>query len=114
MAYGITSESQLIDIAAIRTAVEKIKSTAIDFTDCATVVSDASAECDAEALEVEGTTMQPTIDDLADQIKSIKGSVEELADSILSVANEVYNAQNAELQEYKERLRREAEAANNG
>ena len=58
--------------------------------------------------------MQPTMDDLAEQIKSIKGSVEELADSILSVANEVYNAQNAELQEYQAMLRREAEAANNG
>ena len=114
MAYGITSESQLIDISAIRAAVEKIKSTAQDFTDCGNTVSEASSECNSEALEIEGMTMQPTMDDLAEQIKSIKNSVEEMADSILSVANQVYNAQNEELQAYKEKLSQESEASNNG
>ena len=113
MAYGITSESQLIDLATRESAVEKIKSTAADFTNCASVVRDASSECNAEALSVEGATMQPTIDDLAEQIDSIKGSVEALAENILSVATEVYNAQSQELQAYQEKLRREAEAQNN-
>lgn len=114
MHYGITSASQIIDIAGIRSGIEKIKSTAADFNDCATAVNAAADICNAEALAIEGKTMQPTINELAEQIKSIQSSVEELADSILSVANQVYNAQNAELQEYQERLRREAEAKKNG
>ena len=77
------------------------------------MVRDASSECNAEALSVEGATMQPTIDDLAEQIDSIKGSVEALAENILSVATEVYNAQSQELQAYQEKLTREAEAQNN-
>ena len=52
MYYGITSESQLIDIGTIQSAVDKIKKTAEDFGACAKVVKESAAICDAEALEV--------------------------------------------------------------
>lgn len=116
MYYGITSESQIIDIASIQTAVESIKNAATDFSTCATGVSTAAGICDASALAIEGKTLQPTIEELAEGIQGLQSQVEELADSILAVANQVYNSQCIELREYQaeqERLRKEAEARNN-
>lgn len=112
--YGITSESQLIDIATIRSAVAKIKSTAVDFNDCAEIVKEAADICDETALEVDGLTMQPIIEELATLLVDMYKDVEEMADSILTMANQVYNDQNAELQVYREKLRREAEEKQNG
>lgn len=110
MAYGITSESQIIDIATIQSAVNKIKTAAKDFSSCGTAVSSAASTCDASALAVDGLTLQPTIEDLAGNIKTYQSEIEGIADSLLSEANQIYNAQMSELIEYRERLKREAEA----
>lgn len=113
MTYGITSSSQIIDIEGIQAGVNKIKTTAEDFTTCGNTVNKAADTCDAKALEIEGKTMQPTIEELATNIKDLKASVDELADSILSAANTVYNTQCEELREYERKLK-EAEEKNNG
>ena len=114
MYYGITSESQLIDIGTIQSAVEKIKKTAEDFGTCANFVKEAAAICNAEALEVDGLTMQPEIEEIAGLIEKMETKAKEDADSILAMANQIYNTQNAELQAYREKLRREAEEKSNG
>lgn len=116
MYYGITSESQIIDIGAIQTAVGNIKSAAADFGTCAKGVNEAASICDASALAIEEKTLQPTIEELAENIQSMQPAIEGLADNILTVANQVYNNQCAELREYQaeqERLRKEAEARKN-
>ncbi len=111
--YGITSESQLIDIGTIESAVTKIKKAAEDFQDCANTVKKAAATCDAKALEVDGMTMQPIMEEKAELILGMEATVKSQADSLLAMANQVYNNQSAELQAYKEKLRREAEEQSN-
>lgn len=113
MVYGITSASQIIDIDGIQAGINKIKTASEDFTACGNIVENAATTCNEKALEIEGKTMQPTIEELATSIKSLKDSVDELVDGILSTANSIYNAQCEELREYERKLK-EAEEKNNG
>lgn len=103
---GITSESQLIDISTIRAECQKIRTTAKDFKTCSDVIKDASGICDENALSVEGQTLQDTIDEVADGVANVQNDLNSFADSIESSANEVYNLQNKQLQEYRESLKK--------
>lgn len=109
--YGITSSKQIIDIEGIQSGVNRIKATAEDFTACSNMVTNAADTCDKNALQMDGQTMQPTIEELSTNIKNLKQFVDELADSILSAANSIYNAQSEELRAYQQKLK-EAEARN--
>lgn len=115
MYYGITSEADIIDLATIEAAVGTIKNAAADFGTCATGVNTAAGTCDASALAIDGKTLQPTIEELAENIQSLQSQVEALAENILTMANQVYKSQWTELQEYQAEQKRlkEAEARRN-
>lgn len=101
MAYGITSESQLIDITTISRGCTAIEAAAEKFEECAKKITRASEICNAEALSVDKTTMQPQLEADAAYIKSIKTAVDDFTRSIRSIALQVHSEQSAELNSYK-------------
>lgn len=115
MAYGITSEAQLIDIAQINRGCSQIDDAASKYTQVGNEVS--SVNCGSSALLVDGKTMQPSIDIAGNSIKSMEGEVKAFTSSIRSQAQMILMRQKAELQAYREeqaRIAREkAEAAKN-
>lgn len=109
---AITSESQLIDIAAIDSGCKIIEAAAADYTTCSTKVKEASQICTSEALSVEKTTMQPALEELAASIAMIEGNITSFTTQIRSVASQIYAEQSAALAQY--RAEQQAEAANSG
>lgn len=111
---AITSESQLIDVTTIDSGCSIIESAAEDYITCAKHIKDAAASCSGEALAVEGKTMQPSLEELALAVETIKTNIYDFTAQIRNVAMQIYSQQSAELQRYREeqeRRRREAEAA---
>lgn len=101
MAYGITSESQLIDINTINEGCNKIDEAAIAYLDCANVLSDAASIMDINALSVEKKTMKPSIEELAAKIKQVKGNIGEFTNEIRNLASKIFQEQKMELEEYQ-------------
>lgn len=106
---AITSESQLIDIAAIDSGCKIIEAAAADYTTCSKNVNEASQICTSEALSVEKTNMQPALQELATSIGTIEGNIIAFTTQIRSVASQIYAEQSAALAQY----RAEQEAAAN-
>ena len=100
MAYNITSSSQLIDIATITRGCAQIEAAADKFEQCATLILNASNECNEQALSVDKTTMQPQLEADAEYIKSMKKAICDFTIEIKNVALQVYAVQEAELQAY--------------
>lgn len=112
MAYNITSSSQLIDIATITRGCTQIEAAADKFEQCAALVLNASNECNADALSVDKTTMQPQLEADAEYIKSMKTAIYNFTLEIKNVALQVYAAQEAELNAY--RAQQQAQQNSNG
>lgn len=104
MSYGITSESQIIDVDTIRKGCNELKSNAGDFSNCAKNVKSAGEDCTKDTISVDGMSLEPTIVQLSEEISNCKTAIENLADQIISEAETIYNAQRNELAEYKRRL----------
>lgn len=100
MAYGITSSSQIIDIGTISNGCTQLEETAKKFEECAKLVLEASSICDANALSVDQTTIQPQLEVDAEFIRSIKDAVDGFASGIRNVATQIYAAQSQELEDY--------------
>lgn len=100
--YGITSSSQLIDVTTISNGCTKIDEAAEKFVACAEKVSEAASICDANALSVDKTSMQPQLEADAEFIKSMKEAVNGFTSEIRNVATQVYAAQSNELNDYIE------------
>ncbi len=112
MAYGITSESQLIDVSTIQSGCDQYKQHLDDFEINGNRVIEAGEVCNAKALSIDSGTLQWSINDLGEEIKDLKTSLSAAADGVVSDAIRVYNEQVAELNEYRRRLA-EQEAAKN-
>lgn len=108
--YGITSQSQIIDVSTISTGCSQLEAAAEKFSQCANIIETASSICDAKALAVEKTTMQPQLEADAQYIRSIGESIKSFAVAIRSVAAQVYAAQDNEYRNYLAEL--EAQKAN--
>lgn len=104
MAYGITNESQIIDINAISSGVAKYKQAVEDFDTCGSKVVQAGQTCNAEALSVDNASMQYPIESLGKEIQSLKEQLCAIADELLYEAKVVHSAQWNELNEYKRQL----------
>lgn len=104
MAYGITSKSQIIDINAISSGCNELRKAAEEFSSCGKLVSDAGGDCTADVLSVDDQSMEPVLESLGKSIKDVESTIVGYANSIESAANQVYNAQVAELAEYNRRL----------
>lgn len=107
MAYGITSEAQLIDIATITAGCNQYKQCLEDFETNGNRVIEAGEICDAKALSIDYTTLQWTINDLGEEIKNVKTTLSAAADGVVAAAQKVYNEQLAELNEYRRQLEAE-------
>lgn len=111
---AITSESQLIDITAIDNGCNIIESASEDYITCAKHIKNAAGSCSGEALAVEGKTMQPSLEELAAAVETIRDNIYSFTSEIRNVAMQIYTQQQAQLQEYREeqaRIQREREAA---
>lgn len=108
---AITSESQLIDIVAIDNGCKIIEAAAADYTKCSTNVKEASQICTSEALSVEKTTMQPTLEELATSIAMIEGNITSFTTQIRNVASQIYAEQSNALAQYRAEQQAQAEAA---
>ena len=107
--YGITSRSELIDIATISTGCSQLEVAAEKFIKCADLVDSAANICDSSALSVENTTMQPQLQADSEFIRSLQNVVSGFSTAIRSASSQVYAAQEAELAAYLEEQRKLAE-----
>lgn len=98
---AITSESQLIDTAAISNGCSIIEAAAEDYVKCKQHVDEAAAICTAEALSVEKKTMQGSIEDISLAIDQVYSNIYSFTGQIRSAAQKVWDQQYAELQEYR-------------
>lgn len=108
MAYGITSSSQLIDITTIYKGCDKIDEAAKNYTKCSEKLNDASTTCNKDAMSIDGKTMQPTIDELADMIKDLTATITSYTAQIRSVASQILVNQQNELVAYQESLKKKS------
>lgn len=108
MAYGITSSSQLIDITTIYKGCDKIDEAAKYYTKCSEKLNDASTTCNKDAMSIDGKTMQPTIDELADSIKGLTATITSYTAQIRSLASQILVNQQNELAAYQESLKKKS------
>lgn len=99
--YGITSQSQLIDMDTISRGCTQLEAAAAKFGECAKIIDSAATICDGSALAVDKTTMQPQLEADADYIRSIQTSIENFVVGIRNVVFQIYVAQNNELATYQ-------------
>lgn len=111
--YNITSESQLIDINAIKSGCEKFKTALDAFEKCGKKVTQASETCNKKTLSVDGSSMEYSIADVATAITNLKSEYSGYADSIYSEAISIYNSQVAELNAYIEAQKAAQQQNNN-
>lgn len=104
MAYGITSESQLMDIDAIRNGCVTYLETLDGFTEAGKAVYDSGNTCDKKALSVDDSSMQPVLNELGVLIAEQANKYAEAANTVYSQAVAIYNEQVAELNAYYQRL----------
>ena len=112
--YGITNESQIIDISTISNGCQKIRDAATHFTQSAQRIRNASDLCTVQALSVDNTTMQPRLDSDADYIASIEKAIGTFTAQIESVALQIHRIQQDELYAYRTEQARLAAENNNG
>jgi len=99
--YGITDESQLIDIEAIKNGCEAFKLAMDSFSVCGDEIHAAGEMCSKKALSVDDASLEFPINELGKNVKNLKTEYSEIADSLYSQALQVYEAQKIELAEYR-------------
>ena len=104
MAYGITSESQLIDIETIGNGVSAYINALNSLIAAAQAIATCADECGEKALSINGQSMQPTIYELAVTMSDEANKYAEAANGVYEQAVAVYNAQVAELNAYYQQL----------
>ncbi len=118
MAYGITSQSQIIDINTIIAGANQYRTALDDFDRSGNAVIAAGETCTKKALSVDDSTLEFSITDLGNEMKDLKGTFGGYADELVAQARQVYNMQVAEYNEYVRQQRlleqqRAQEAAQN-
>ena len=101
MAYGITSESQLIDVGTIGSGCNAFVSALNVFSDGANQMISAGQTCNEKALSVDGTSFEADITSIGQQINQLRDEYASYADAVYAAAVQVYNEQVAELNAYR-------------
>lgn len=101
MAYGITSSSQLIDIVTINNGIQIINDATEKFIESGNLILAACEICDADALAVDKTTMQPQLEADAQYVKSIKDTIDNYTKEIINIAVQIRAEQESELAKYR-------------
>ena len=112
MAYGITNESQLIDVSTIKRGCDYFKEALSFFVDAGNQIVSAGHTCNKDAISVDNSSFENEIVDLGNDIIAVRDKYVSAIDSLYQQAVTVYNNQVAELNEYNRRLA-EAQAYRN-
>lgn len=104
MAYGITNESQIIDLNAIISGCNQYKEAISALDKSGSIIREAGETCNEKALSVDGKTLESTIIQIGTELERLKLTLQGYADQVISDATQVYNAQVAELKAYQESL----------
>ncbi len=100
MGYAITDPSQIIDIQAVADGINQYKTVLQDLESCGYAVTYASGMLTKDALSIDDSTLEYSVSDLGDQIKSLYDTLVGYADDVLSQAEQVYKAQVLEYNNY--------------
>ena len=100
MAYGITSESQLIDVATIKSGCSAYIKALDFFTEGGNKITEAGHFCNKQALSVDGQSYEDEICEVGKQVTELRDTYAGYAEAVYGAAVQVYNAQVAELNEY--------------
>lgn len=101
MGYSITSESQFIDVQTIESGCNEIRNAGECYKNCAKKLEDAADICNINALSVDKKTMQPTMYEMATEIKKIRENVNSFSENIQELANDILTSQKKELEAYR-------------
>lgn len=101
MVYGITNESQMIDIDTITKGINKYLEVIDAFEKSGKKVISASQICNTEALSIDDTTLQYPIESLGIEIKALKEKLNTIANELLYEAQRVRQQQYNELIEFQ-------------
>ena len=104
MGYGITSESQLIDVATIGSGCSAYISALDFYTDGGNQVVTAGQTCNAKALSVDGASFEQEITQYGQKIEQCRDIYAAAAQAVYDQAVSIYNEQVAELNEYRRKL----------
>lgn len=104
MAYGITSESQLINLGEINAGCDMINSAAEVYQKCGDKVIEAAMICNAQAMSIDKMSLESTISEVGTNIKTVQGYIEDFTSEIRRRASSIYTAQLNELEEYRKAM----------
>ncbi len=103
MAYGITSEAQLIDIKTIQSGCRSFMEAVMIFWEAGQQVIAAGEQCGPKALSVDGASMKADIVEVGQEIGNLCKEYIDNANEVIEQAVRIYNAQIDELNEYNRR-----------
>lgn len=99
--YGITDESQLIDIETIKNGCEAFINAMDSFSVCSKEIMLAADICNKKVFALDDYNLEYPISELSNNIANIKKDYVEYANNLYNQALEVYNEQIQELAQYK-------------
>lgn len=102
MAYGITRESQIIDLNSIERGCAKLQEAATRLIKYGKSVANISEICDTNALSANGKSMVPVIQENGNTIIQIGNELAAYATSLQTAAKDVYRIQRNEYASYLE------------
>ena len=105
--YSACSASEDLDIDTINAGCDIIDQAAADFVKAGKKVEEATDECGADALEVDGTTMIDSIENCANEIIGVEADIKSITQEIRNSALNKYNELQAQLNEAAERRNEE-------
>lgn len=107
MGFEITSESQIIDKAAIDAGCNQIDKTAENLGNCASQTKKLSEVANSDMFYVDGFTLEEPLAVAAGQIEEYESTIKGVTASIRSQAEQLYNSQMQEYKRYQEYLAEE-------
>ena len=102
MAYGITSEKQVIDTLAIRRLCASVKEQLKDFDKAISLIEKARDECNKDAMLIEGMTVQGNFDTVIEYVENVKRNINGYMNYLIDESGRVRDSQLAELEYYRE------------
>ena len=107
MTYNITDKKQLIDKTGITNGCERLDSTASEFEILASRLERIADIFSGDVLAVNNKTMEKSIKNVAETIRSYKSEINSFTDKVQSTTNNIYNRQIKELEDYQNKQKNE-------
>lgn len=97
---GITSKSQIIDVAAIEQGCAQLVEVASQFTTHAATLRTIASQIGGDVLSADKETVDDDIIDIATKIEKFEGIVSGIASAIITEANYIYSQEQQQLEAY--------------